>query len=70
MKKPSKNISASLRGQSQPARGSESISVSRQKRVTEVGPVPGEGGVETAPGRVDGRSAVHHAAPMSRYGGR
>lgn len=70
MKKASQNVSSSLRGQKPAGRSGESISVGKMGSVKSVSTIPGEGGVEVAPGRVDVRSAVHHADPMSRFGGK
>lgn len=74
MKAPSKNISASLRGQSPSARGSETPTVGRQKRYGPSMTVPGEGGTEKAPGTQaggrQGRSAdVFADAAGSKVGG-
>ena len=58
MRAPSKNISNSLRGQSPPGRGAEMVSQSRPKSYGPSMTIPGEGGVEMAPGtgmRNDGR---------------
>ncbi len=69
MAAPSKNISASLRGQRSPGRGEEQITVAS----LHPGPsmtVPGEGGIEMPPGPEHERCAAKYAAPMSRYGGR
>ena len=69
MKSPSKNISASLRGQSVKGRGNEKISVTRQSGKPSM-TVPGEGNVEMPPGSRHERSAAHYTDPMSRFGGK
>lgn len=65
MKSPSKNISGSLRGQSSPGRGAESIAVtglSKGQSMT----VPGDGSVETPPGKRLERSAAEYAEPAGK----
>lgn len=67
MKAPSKNISASLRGQNPVARAPETVEVSAQKAGVSM-TTPGDGSVEAAPGMARGgdRSAAKYAEPMSR----
>jgi hypothetical protein len=70
MKSPSKNVSKSLRGQKTPGlMGGEGIEVSGLKKGSSM-TVPGEGGVEVAPGmQTSGRqerSAVNYATPCDR----
>lgn len=74
MKAPSKNISASLRGQSTTARGSEKVSVGRQKGYGPSMTLPGEGRTEKAPGsqvggRQDRSAAVYADTLGSKVGG-
>lgn len=69
MKAPSKNVSASLRGQRIAGRGQESISVTKQSGRPSM-TVPGEGGVERPPGAMHERSAAKYTDPMSRFGGK
>lgn len=68
MKKPSQNISRSLREQKVGGRGEEELEVAQQRP----GPsmvVPGSGRVEAAPGRMHERSAGRYAYVMKKYGG-
>lgn len=65
MKAPSKNVTASLKGQSPGGRGGEKVVVSGLSKGVSM-TVPGEGGVETAPGMVKEASAVHYATPCDR----
>lgn len=62
MKSPSKNISRSLRSQRSPGRAGSPISVSKPRGGAGSRMVPGESGVESAPGREEENCA-------SRYGG-
>lgn len=67
MKAVSKNITASLKGQTTGGRSAEPVSVTGlQKGVSMT--VPGTGDVQTAPGmlRDQDRSAVNFAEPMNR----
>jgi len=71
MKPPSKNVSASLRGQTTGGRAGEAPQVSGMKP----GPtmtVPGDGKVEMAPGtpKEASRSAANFCEPQSRFGGK
>ncbi len=70
MKKPSKNISASLRGQKVSGRGGEDVQVSGMRDAKPSMTIPGEGGVEAPPGGRHDRSAAHFTGPMSRFGGK
>ena len=70
MKMPSRNITKSLKGQKPAGRmGGNAIEVSGLKKGSSM-VVPGEGGVETAPGMQtsgrEERSAVNYAAPCDR----
>lgn len=76
MKSPSKNISASLRGQSAPGRGPIKVEMGRMKGYSPSMTVPGEGGTEMAPGThaaSDGRqersAAAFAQAAGSKVGG-
>ena len=75
MKVPSKNISASLRGQEQNAGKPETPMVSALRSGGPTMTVPGEGKVQAPPGegRQTGgrgaREACAYTAPMSRFGG-
>lgn len=71
MKSPSKNISASLRGQSVQARAPVTPSVSEQRTGGPTMTVPGEGKVERPPGepRHGDRCAAKFTEPMKRFGG-
>lgn len=70
MKPPSKNMSASLRGQSPGGRGPEPVTVTSQNPQDASGMViPGEGGVENPPGTVDGRSAKNYARAVGGHFG-
>lgn len=75
MKAPSKNVSASLRGQSPAGRSPEAVSVTEQRSGGPTMIVPGDGKVEAPPGRgneqagMAERSAQKHVEPMKRYGG-
>jgi hypothetical protein len=67
VKSPSKNITASLKGQRTVARAPENPEVtglSKGQSMT----VPGDGSVDSPPGMVRGadRSAARYAEPMSR----
>ncbi len=68
MKAPSRNISASLRGQRSQGRGEEQISVGAMGGMPSM-VVPGEGKVETPPGAEHERSAAKYVGPMRRHGG-
>jgi hypothetical protein len=68
MKAPSKNIMASLRGQSPGGREAGTISVSKQTRAS-MSPIPGEAGVESPPGMVNDRSAQCFADAMTKIVG-
>lgn len=66
MKTPSRNVSASLRGQnSGPGRDAPSIKVGRPRGHLSM-TVPGEGCVEAPPGPVNPRSAVHYGDAMMK----
>ena len=67
MKSPSKNVSASLKGQKTVARAAEAVNVTGMTKGQSM-TVPGTGSVETAPGMVRGgdRSAVNFAEPCNR----
>lgn len=65
MKSPSRNISSSLRGQSSPGRGAESIAVSGIKKGQSM-TVPGDGSVEVPPGKRHERSAAEYAEPAGK----
>lgn len=70
MKAPSKNVSKSLRGQNPPGlTGGNNIEVSGLKKGSSM-TVPGEGGVEAAPGQQTNgrqeRSASNYAEPCNR----
>ena len=69
MKSPSKNMSASLRGQS--PGGDESPRISKQSPESAAGRIiPGESGVEAPPGRVPARSVKPFAGAVGRrFGG-
>jgi hypothetical protein len=73
MKPVSRNISQSLAGQNPKARGPESPMVSATRKGKASMVLPGEGGIEPAPGHMNGdcadRSAAHHADQMKRFGG-
>jgi hypothetical protein len=69
MKAVSKNISASLRGQSSGGRAAPAIKTGKPGGKLSM-TVPGEGGIEAAPGPVNERSAVHYADAMSKQTGR
>lgn len=66
MKSPSKNISASLRGQSPAGRSPISVSVSKVQSASSIsGIVPGEMDVEAPPGKqMQDRSASKYADAM------
>lgn len=71
MKAPSKNISASLRGQSGKGRGAEPVKVSGMKNSAQPSmTAPGQGGIERAPGAIHERSAANFTGPQSRFGGK
>ena len=67
-KAPSKNVSASLRGQRVPGRAPLQVSTSEMKRGVTM-TVPGEGGVEEPAGVMHDRSVAKYTGPMRRYGG-
>ncbi|HTI81748.1 MAG TPA: hypothetical protein VL614_14970 [Acetobacteraceae bacterium] len=76
MKAPSKNISNSLRGQSPPGRGAESVQVGKLKGYSPSMTLPGEGKTSMAPGthaRDDGRqersASVYAGVVGSKVGG-
>jgi len=76
MKPPSKNITASLKGQRPPGRGSEPVSTGKLTRYGPSMTVPGDGTVSKAPGtgtRDDGRqersASVYADALGRRVGG-
>lgn len=75
MKPPSKNMSASLRGQNPPGRGPEPVSTGKLKAANPSMVIPGEGRTETAPGtmsRADGRqerNATVYANAAGRHVG-
>lgn len=75
MKSPSKNISASLRGQRPPGRGAETPAVGRQKSYGPSMTIPGEGGTEMSQGTAtagDGRqerSAAKYAGASGKHFG-
>lgn len=66
MKAPSKNVSASLRGQKPGSKGPEPVVVSAMSGKLASMTVPGEGSVETPPGMRHERSAANYADPMNR----
>ena len=68
MKAPSKNMAASLRGQSPGGRTGDPIKVSKQSTPRQ-GPIPGESGVEPALGAVDERSVQHYARAVGGHFG-
>lgn len=70
MKAPSKNVSKSLRGQNSPGRGPEQVQVDQGMSKPSM-TVPGDGGVEAAPGTAHQgeRSAEKYTEPMKRFGG-
>lgn len=65
MKAPSKNISASLKGQRAGGRGPEPVNVSGTKSGVSM-TVPGDGSVAEPPGAMHENSAAHFAAPCDR----
>ena len=76
MKAPSKNITASLKGQRPPGRGSEPVSTGKLTRYGPSMTVPGDGMTDKAPGtgtRSDGRqersASVYADALGRRVGG-
>lgn len=69
MKPVSQNMSQSLRGQTGAGREAPPIKVSRPAGRLSM-TVPGEGGVESAPGAVDPRSAYHFADAMNKVHGK
>jgi hypothetical protein len=70
MKTPSKNVSASLRGQKVAGRGAEKVTVSAMSDSKPSMTVPGEGGVEMPVGTRHERSAAEYTDPMKRFGGK
>lgn len=72
MKRPSRDISASLAGQKTGGRSPETVETSMQKPGLSM-EVPGTGKVAAAPGtnRNQGgeRSAQHYVGPQSKFGG-
>lgn len=67
MKRPSKNVSKSLRGQRQAGLSAISPEVGSLKRGGVSMTVPGEGMTETPPGKdQQNRSAAKYAEPMGR----
>jgi hypothetical protein len=72
MNTPSKNMSASLRGQGGKAGPAETPTVSKQRPMTAASSVlPGEHGVEQPPGAVHPRSAQHYAGAVGgHFGGK
>ena len=69
-KSPSKNMSASLRGQSPMANGADKISVGKVTPATSASmTIPGEGGVENPPGTVKPRSAKQYAEVTAKHFG-
>lgn len=69
MKAPSKNVSASLRGQRLPGQEGMPISVSQLKSGKSSGVLPGERGVERPPGMRHSTNASHYADPLAKAGG-
>lgn len=67
MKAVSKDITASLRGQTSPGRGPEMIETSTVKSKPSM-TVPGTGGVEDQPAPRHERSAAHYVDPMKNIG--
>lgn len=67
MKAPSKNITASIKGQNPAARGDEPVEVSGVTGGVSM-TIPGDGSVDSAPGtpREGNRSAARFTEPMSR----
>ncbi len=71
MKKPSQNMSRSLRGQKPAMHSMETVSISRQRAESAADRIiPGEGGVEDPPGPTPTGSAKVYAQAMGKvFGG-